>query len=84
MKPRRAYLAALLLMAPLALASPAAAAGPTVDELLKRTDDLFRGQSSEGRISMRVKTARWDRELSMRVWSEGSEKTLIQILSPAK
>jgi len=57
---------------------------PTVEELLRKTDDLMRGSSSEGTVTMRVKTARWDRSLTMKVWSEGTEKTLFQILAPAK
>ena len=56
------------------------AAGPTVAELLQRTDDLMRGNSSEGTFTMHVKTARWDRSMTMKVWSEGTEKSLIQIL----
>ncbi len=60
------------------------AAGPTVAELLQRTDDLMRGESSEGTFTMHVKTARWDRSMTMKAWSEGTEKSLIQILAPAK
>ena len=53
---------------------------PTVEELLRRTDDLFRGTSSRGTMTMRIKSARWERELTMRVQSEGTDKTLIQML----
>lgn len=60
------------------------AATPTVSELIEKTDDLMRGKSSEGKVTMHVKTARWDRKLTMKMWSKGTEKTLIQILSPAK
>ena len=35
-------------------------------------------------MTMRVKTARWQREMSMESWSEGTDKTLVKILgSPA-
>ena len=44
----------------------------------------MRGESSEGKTKMRVKTARWDRTMTMQSWSEGTQKTLIQILSPPK
>lgn len=60
------------------------AAGPTVAELLQRTDDLMRGNSSEGTFTMHVKTARWDRSMTMKAWSEGTDKSLLQILAPAK
>lgn len=57
---------------------------PTVDELLNRMDDLMRGKSSSGKVTMHVKTARWERTLSMQIMSKGTEQTLIKILSPAK
>jgi hypothetical protein len=69
---------------PLPLLLLALAAEPTVDELLRLQDDATRGSSSQGRITMRVKTDRWERTLSMRVFSEGTEKTLVRIESPAK
>ena len=75
---------ALSLLA-IVLAVPAGPAGqPSVEELLNEADDLWRGSSSRGRISMHIKTARWQRSLTMRVWSQGTEKTLIQVLAPAK
>ncbi len=70
----------------LALALPATAQSDAdlARELLDATDDLQRGDSSQARISMHVKTARWERTLSMEVWSQGEETSLIKILSPAK
>ena len=76
--------AALLGLAALAVARPSLAQEPTVEELLRRTDDLLRGESSQGRMTMRIKTARWEREITMSTWSKGSEKTLIRIEAPAK
>ena len=69
----------------LLVALPAVSAqAPTVEELLLRADDLLRGESSRGRMTMRVKTSRWEREVTMSIWSKGSEKTLIRIEAPAK
>lgn len=69
----------------LLVALPAASVQtPTVEELLLRADDLLRGESSRGRMTMRVKTSRWEREVTMSIWSKGSEKTLIRIEAPAK
>jgi hypothetical protein len=77
--------AALLPSSHLALALwETSSSEPTVEQLLQRTDDLMRGESSEGKTTMRVKTARWDRTMTMKSWSEGTQKTLIQILSPPK
>lgn len=70
----------LLLM----LAGPALAEDPTVEELLNATDDIQRGSSSIGVIEMHVKTARYERTMRMKAWSEGTEKSLIVIEAPAK
>jgi outer membrane lipoprotein-sorting protein len=74
----------LVFIASLLFASVVCAAEPTLQELLDRTDDLMRGRSSAGKVTMRVKTARWERSLTMQVWSKGKEKTLVRILAPAK
>jgi len=57
---------------------------PTVEELLRKVDDLLRGSSSRGTMTMRIQSSRWRRELSMKVQSKGTDRTLIQILSPPK
>ncbi len=69
---------------PLLLAIGAHAKEPTAKELLDRTDDLLRGSSSVATVTMHVKTARWERTLSMKAWSKGKDYSLIRILSPAK
>lgn len=53
-------------------------------QLLDQTDDMHRGQSSYSKLSMSVKTERWERTLSIEAWSQGEEKSLMKILSPAK
>jgi hypothetical protein len=68
----------------LTLAQPAIADDPTVEELLNATDDIQRGESSIGVIEMQVKTSRYERTMRMKAWSEGTEKSLIVIESPAK
>ncbi|NCG21288.1 MAG: outer membrane lipoprotein-sorting protein [Rhodobacterales bacterium] len=68
----------------LVLAATALAADPTVEELLNATDDVMRGESSVGVIEMHVKTARYERTMAMKSWSQGTEKTLIIIEEPAK
>ncbi len=71
----------------LAAGRPArAAAGPepTPQELLARVDDLYRGQSSHGRMTMRVAREDWSRELKLEFWTQGKDDTLFRILEPAK
>ncbi|PRQ10148.1 outer membrane lipoprotein-sorting protein [Enhygromyxa salina] len=52
--------------------------------LLTQLDDLHRGKSSHALVSMHVKTARWERSMSMEAWSVGEDYSLIRILEPKK
>ncbi len=72
----------LLLIA--ALFTPALADEPTLEELLLATDDTQRGTSSHALLTMAVKTKRYERTMKMEAWSEGTERSLIRILEPAK
>lgn len=56
----------------------------TPKQILDKVDDLFRGKSSNGRMSMTIVTAHWSRTLSIEFWSEGKEKSLMRILAPKK
>lgn len=56
----------------------------TAKELLKQTDDLYRGQSSQSTIEMNIKNRRWERSLVMKVWSKGTDRSLLKILKPKK
>jgi outer membrane lipoprotein-sorting protein len=73
-------LCTLLVLPPLFAQAPL----PSAREILDRIDDLFRGKSSRGRMTMDIKTAHWSRELSMEFWNKGKDKSLIRILSPKK
>ncbi|MFT5684421.1 MAG: outer membrane lipoprotein-sorting protein [Myxococcota bacterium] len=68
----------------LAWSTAAFAEDPTVEQLLSGTDDLTRGTSSQAIMVMEVKTARYERTVKMQSWSQGTDKSLIQILEPAK
>lgn len=60
------------------------AAEPTIAELLDATDDINRGASSHGVMSMQVQTARYSRTMKMEVWSQGEDRSLVRLLEPAK
>jgi len=65
--------------------APAAAAElPDVQELMRRVDELWRGKSSHAQMTMTVKTARYERSMTMEAWSQGTEKSLVKILAPKK
>ncbi len=53
-------------------------------DLLDKTDDMHRGESSHSKVTMHVKTSRWDRTLTIEGWAQGEERSLMKILSPAK
>ena len=65
-------------------ASFASAEEPTIEELLDGVNDANRGVSSHGKMTMHVKTKRWERTMSMEMWSRGEDHSLVKILSPAK
>ncbi len=66
------------------LAAGVVQAAPTAQELLDATDDIARGDQSHGVVEMHVKTANYERTMKMESWSQGTEKSLIRILEPAK
>jgi outer membrane lipoprotein-sorting protein len=67
----------------LAVAMPAFAE-PTMEEILKKADDLFRQDHSIVTMEMTVKTSRYERNMKMKAVALGTEKTMITILEPAK
>lgn len=77
----RKLIAVLLLLGCPALAQDAE---PTVEELLRGTDDVTRGSSSIATIEMQVQTRRYNRTMRMEAFTQGSEKSLIRIKAPAK
>lgn len=66
------------------LAVPASAEELTGREIVKRADDLLRGESLHGRYAMTVETPAWQRRLELEVWMQGRERTFIRIHAPAK
>ncbi len=78
---RIALLPAFLL---LVMVSGPSLADEDAEALLRKVDELYRGESSEVSITMEIVTPDWERALEMQVWSIGMEKTFIRILSPKK
>ncbi|MBW2061470.1 MAG: outer membrane lipoprotein-sorting protein [Deltaproteobacteria bacterium] len=59
-------------------------AGLAPKEILDRVDDLMRGDSSHGKMTMTITTAHWTRSLRIEAWSKGKDKSLMRILAPKK
>ena len=56
----------------------------TAEQIVDRVDRLLRGESSRGVMEMEVVTEHWSRAYEMRIWSLGTDYSLIRILSPRK
>ena len=52
--------------------------------LAKEMDELYRSKTSEGRMTMKVRTPDYQREMSMKMWSRGMDDTLVVITAPRK
>lgn len=57
---------------------------PDAKEIVKKADELMLGQSSYAEIKMLIHRPKWDRSLSMKSWSKGTDYSLIYITEPAK
>ncbi|MEE9384322.1 MAG: outer membrane lipoprotein-sorting protein [Nannocystaceae bacterium] len=52
--------------------------------VLRRIDDMYRGEKSRSLMRMDVKTKHWTRSISLESWSLGEAYSLVRILSPKK
>jgi outer membrane lipoprotein-sorting protein len=55
-----------------------------VTEIIKKSDAVMRGTTSQGEYEMIVKTPRWERTIKMENWSEGTKKAFIKINYPPR
>jgi outer membrane lipoprotein-sorting protein len=60
------------------------AAEPTAQELVKEAEDLMRGQSNIGTMTMIITTPHWERTMTMDYWERGKDRSLVKITAPAK
>ncbi|NOZ85516.1 MAG: outer membrane lipoprotein-sorting protein [Deltaproteobacteria bacterium] len=65
-------------------ASIGAGAHASAKNILDRIDDLYRGKSSHAKMSMKVVTSHYTREMIMEEWTRGKDFSLVRILSPRK
>ena len=57
---------------------------PTVEEVTRHLDRLYRAESSHARLRMEIVTSRWERTLEMEAWTQGLDLALMVIRSPAR
>ena len=64
---------------------PAAAQTPeTAREIIELVDRVMRGDSSHGVARMEIVTEHWERQLTMELWSLGTDYSLVRLRAPAK
>ncbi len=57
---------------------------PLALEIIDEVDRLMRGESSAGLMRMEIDTENWSRALEMRIWSLGTEHSLVRVETPAR
>jgi len=53
-------------------------------EIIKKADDLVRGESSESEIVMTIVRPDWERSISMKTWALGTTYSLVLISKPVR
>ena len=76
-----AFSAIILLARPSVATEPAL---PSVRQVVDRLNDLFRVDSSEADLTMKVVTDRYRRELTLHSWTRGKDEALIVVRAPAR
>lgn len=56
----------------------------TAYDIIKKSEDILRGDSSQGKMVMIITTPKWERKLVMNVWEKGKKKFFVRIVAPAK
>jgi len=82
----RAAALAFAIVAYAGAAAPRALAAQTVDPaaIVDRVDRLLRGASSNGSLTMQIKTRQWSRSLDLEIWSLGNDYALVRVTAPAR
>lgn len=63
---------------------PALAQEMTADEIVRKAEDIMRGSSNVGVMSMHIVNPNWERTLDMKYWEKGKDRSLVKITAPAK
>lgn len=54
------------------------------NEIIRKMDQVMRGESSYAEMTMKIERPRYDREVSMKAWAKGDDFSLILITGPAR
>ncbi len=53
-------------------------------EIVQKADEKMRGESSQAEITMQIVRPSWEREISLKSWSKGTDYSLILVTAPAR
>ncbi len=53
-------------------------------DIVDKAYELMRGKTSRGEMTMTIMRPKWERSLSFKTWSKGTEYSLIYVTAPAK
>ncbi|MCZ6820238.1 MAG: outer membrane lipoprotein-sorting protein [Calditrichaeota bacterium] len=71
-------------LALLACSRAGAAANESARDIVQKADDLMRGMTMSGKYTMTIIRPEWQRSMVFKFWSEGTEKSFILMLMPAR
>ncbi|MBI5595204.1 MAG: outer membrane lipoprotein-sorting protein [Elusimicrobia bacterium] len=72
------------LLLAMALSALAAEGRLPAKEVVDKANKVLRGDSSHARVTMRIETPEWSRELELEAWHKGRTRALIAIHAPPK
>ena len=53
-------------------------------EIIRKVDEKSRGKSSRGELTMTIVRPTWKREMSLKMWSKGTDMALVLVTAPAR
>jgi len=56
----------------------------TADEIIKNSEDKYRGKSSKITMTIKIERPKWSREMTLTSWSKGNDYSISVITAPAK
>ena len=56
----------------------------TAADIIRKAMEHYRGQTSYSEMTMTIHRPDWQRQMTMRAWTEGDKQTLVRITEPAK
>lgn len=57
---------------------------PSAKDIIQKMDDNIRGQTSYAEIKMTIVRPSWTREMQLKTWSKGTDKSLMLVTAPAR